>query len=219
MKAKKNKISSVIDCVIITIELVLILVLTFGKIFNKTPSIFGYSFYSIATGSMTPTLKVNDVIISKEYTDDMELEIGDIITYNGTTGSYAGKKITHRIVDIEETNGIVYITTKGDNNQSEDPVITSENVVSKMTYKTVVISFLFKVLSNFFGFLLLIICPILFLLISAIIDYVKSSKEEDDEEENSENEKQNKGDSNESVETIEIKTDEENNIEKMMNRK
>ena len=79
-----------------------------------------------------------------------------------------------------------------------------------MIYKTVIISFLFKILSNFFGFLFLIIFPILFLLISEIIDYIKSSKEKDDEEENSED-----VNSNQSIETIEIKTDKESNIDKL----
>ena len=189
MKENAKKRISILDCIIITIELVLILFLTFGKIFDKTPSIFGYNIYTIATESMTPTLKVKDVIICKEYNDDMELKVGDIITYNGKVGSYAGKKITHRITKIEEDEltGITYITTKGDNNDAIDPIITTDDVVAKMVYKTVVITFILKITSNFFGFFIIVICPILYLLISSIVDYVKSSKLETSGETDSEN--------------------------------
>ncbi len=187
---KSKKRFSVIDYIIIIIEIAMIIFLSFSRIFDKSTSIFGYSIYSIATPSMVPTLKVRDVIISKNYSDNMELKVNDIITYNGTIGSYNGKRVTHRIVKIEydEEGSITYITTKGDNNEQEDPLITLDQVIGKMVYKTVIISFIIQITSHFLGFFLIVICPILYLLISTIIAYLKEIKIAKNEEENEVNE-------------------------------
>ena len=94
-------------------------VLTFGN--NIFPNYFGYTFFEVASGSMEPTLKINDVIIVKITKDN--LNKGDIIAfYNGKT------VITHRIVFVEGN----IITVKGDNNNVVDKPITKEQVIGKI---------------------------------------------------------------------------------------
>ena len=53
---------------------------------------FGYTYFEVQTGSMNPTIKVNDIIIVKI---DGKYKEGDIITYK-INDSF----ITHRIVEI-----------------------------------------------------------------------------------------------------------------------
>lgn len=84
---------------------------------------FGYTFFSVATGSMRPTLEVQDIIIVK-ITDDVK--IGDVITYQDNKDF-----ITHRVVSNNKDKFI----TKGDYNNTEDKPIESGQVVGKMICK------------------------------------------------------------------------------------
>ena len=84
---------------------------------NETPSFLGIKTYVIISGSMEPKINIGDIVIEKSIKNkEEEIKIGDIISYrSGQT------IITHRIINIEEDeNGILRITTKGDNNNTED---------------------------------------------------------------------------------------------------
>lgn len=67
---------------------------------------FRYKAYNITTNSMEPTINMGDIIIVKKVKDEENLKNGDIIT--------------HRIIDIVETNGEKRYITKGDNNNIPD---------------------------------------------------------------------------------------------------
>lgn len=81
---------------------------------------FGYSMFEVVTGSMAPTININDAIIVK-ITDDVKLN--DIVTYSSN-----GDFITHRIIDIKGNK----IVTKGDYNNSEDKIIDKSDVIGKV---------------------------------------------------------------------------------------
>lgn len=95
------------------------LVVTFGD--NTYPNYFGYTFFEVASGSMKPTLKINDVIVVKIGRDN--LKKGDIIAFQGEDAI-----ITHRILFIEGN----IITVKGDNNSVVDKPIVVEQVIGKI---------------------------------------------------------------------------------------
>lgn len=81
---------------------------------------FGYSMFEVVTGSMAPTININDAIIVK-ITDD--IKVNDIVTY-----SLNGDFITHRIIDMKGNK----IVTKGDYNNSEDKIIDKSEVIGKV---------------------------------------------------------------------------------------
>lgn len=95
------------------------LVVTFGD--NTYPNYFGYTFFEVASGSMKPTLKINDVIVVKIGRDN--LKKGDIIAFQGEDAI-----ITHRILFIEGN----IITVKGDDNNVVDKPIVVEQVIGKI---------------------------------------------------------------------------------------
>lgn len=81
---------------------------------NKTPSFLGIKTYTIISGSMDPEIKIGDIVIVKEIEKE-DLKIGDVISYR-----QGQSVVTHRIVDIQETEkGCIY-KTKGDSNNVED---------------------------------------------------------------------------------------------------
>lgn len=84
---------------------------------KDTPNFFGFSTAVVVSGSMSPNIETNDMIIIKEQ---KEYNINDIISFN------SGKSIvTHRIIKIEN-DGFV---TKGDANNVEDQNIVTKDAI------------------------------------------------------------------------------------------
>ena len=100
-------------------------------------NVFGYTYFVVASGSMSGTIEVDDIIfvkITKNVKDD------DIITFIDEDGNL----ITHRLVN---KNGDKYIT-KGDvNNVSDDP-ITKDQIIGKVAM-VVSPSFILKTIAIF----------------------------------------------------------------------
>ena len=76
--------------------------------------VFGYRAYIITTNSMKPALRVGSVIITTNVPEE-KIKIGDIITFERD-----GDNISHRIVDIKDTDAEKQYITKGDDNNVED---------------------------------------------------------------------------------------------------
>lgn len=94
------------------------------KVLNRPyVDLFGYTIFSVATGSMQPTLDINDVIIIK-ITDD--IKVGDIITFRQDDDF-----ITHRVI----SNNKDTFVTKGDYNNTSDNPIDLDKVVGKLVCK------------------------------------------------------------------------------------
>ena len=79
-----------------------------------TPDFFGIKTFSIVSGSMEPTINIDDIVIIKKV-DKKELTKDDIISFR-----INNEIITHRIIDKELKNGILFYITKGDNNEVPD---------------------------------------------------------------------------------------------------
>jgi signal peptidase I len=107
---------------------------------NARKSIFGFRFYEVLTGSMTPNpdgsslpggFNAGDLIVIR-LVDPASLEVGDIITFN--PGQEATAYLTHRIVAVRhELDGEtgLFFTTRGDTNNTDDPPITADQVIGK----------------------------------------------------------------------------------------
>jgi signal peptidase I len=134
---------------IIWIVLLAIVVVVFIQRFfdNTNVSINGLRIFNVATGSMYPEYKIGDIIITKEVDED-EINVGDNVTYLGEKLDLAGLIITHKVVNKEEKDGEVIFTTKGVASEIEDPKITYSQIYGKVIYKTVVLSYLSKLLTN-----------------------------------------------------------------------
>lgn len=81
-------------------------------------NVFGYTYFVVATGSMSGTIEVNDVVIVKLGN---EAEVGDIITYKTEDGAF----ITHRVVKEIGSQ----LITQGDVNNTEDEPISKDDMV------------------------------------------------------------------------------------------
>ena len=85
-------------------------------------NIFGYTYYSVATGSMKPVISPNDLIFVKITKN---VSKGDIITFKDSASI-----VTHRLIYI---NNNKYIT-KGDANNTSDTGINKSDIIGKVVY-------------------------------------------------------------------------------------
>ena len=84
-------------------------------------NVFGYTYFVVATGSMSGTIEVNDIIFVKITKD---VEKNDIISYKNKSGEI----ITHRLIG-ESGNRLI---TKGDANNAQDEPISRNAVLGKV---------------------------------------------------------------------------------------
>ena len=81
---------------------------------TDTAQLFGYRCFSVASGSMEPTLQIGDLIITKEKSKK-DIKVGDIISFKDGDST-----ITHRVIKVISQNGEILYQTKGDNNNVSD---------------------------------------------------------------------------------------------------
>ena len=86
-------------------------------------NVFGYTYFVVASGSMSGTIEVDDVIFVRITKD---VKTNDIITYK----SKEGDLITHRLIN---KNGNTYIT-KGDVNNAVDDAVTQDQIIGKVKF-------------------------------------------------------------------------------------
>ena len=153
------------------------------KFMGETPSFFGYNLYYILTGSMEPEISAGDIIVGKTV-NTAELEVGDVVVYNGIEGDTKGKVITHKITDILTEEGETVFITKGNANSIADPPVKPDQIISKMKFKIPFAGAVFSVVNSRIGFFIIIILPLGFLLVSEVISLVRACKEIKEEEQN-----------------------------------
>ena len=117
----------------------------------------------ILSGSMEPTLSVNDLVFVRATGD---YEVGDVVVYQ--SGS---SRVIHRIARILEDGSVV---TKGDANNTEDEPIPPEDVKGEMVGKVPLIGAAVRFLQTPIG--IIIVIAVLILLIN--LSWRKEKKED-----------------------------------------
>lgn len=125
MEKFKKVFSKVITTILSVITIVLMLLAIYNffsiNVLKKDfANIFGYTFFEVVSGSMSPSIEKWDLIVVKVGDD---FEKGDVISYKRD-----GVFITHRIVE----KGDNYYITKGDANNSDDNPVNKEDVAGKV---------------------------------------------------------------------------------------
>lgn len=140
---------------ILTIFLVIVLLLViFQKITKNKLTIGNIYIFQVVSPSMTPEYKIGDIIVVKKV-NPSTLKIGDDVTYLGKESNLSGLIITHRIIETNYDNNKYYFMTKGIANDNEDPVISEDDIYGKVVYKTVLFSFVGRLMTNMIVYYLL----------------------------------------------------------------
>lgn len=97
---------------------------------GEPPTLFGYKFYTVLTGSMSPTMDRGSLLVVKE-TQPQDIKVEDVITFGNNNNTSV---TTHRVKEISNEDGIKF-TTQGDANNTVDPEKVDESLlVGKVVY-------------------------------------------------------------------------------------
>lgn len=127
MKLMK-KIAEYITNILLIIVVIAIFFAIYGfiqlRVMNKTYiNYFGFTFFEVVSGSMSPTINTHDLIIVKI---GKEVKEDDIVTFYKDNSF-----ITHRITDYVDDENII---TKGDANNTTDKSISKNEILGKVVY-------------------------------------------------------------------------------------
>lgn len=123
------------------------------------PTVFGWSWAVVVSGSMEPEISVNDLIIVRKHDS---YEVGDIISFESNNGSV----VTHRIIAKTDTT----YTTKGDANNTSDTPVSETAVIGKVAAIIPFLGIVIQFLRTPMGMLCLVLLGLLIILTSRILD-------------------------------------------------
>lgn len=145
-----KNIFEIILTIILTTILIICLLINVFSAFNL--SFFGIRFFKISSGSMQPSLKVNDIVVTNQLKDYKE---GDIVTFWDEGNFYT----IHRIIKVDGEK----VITKGDSNNTEDISISKDRIIGKVIYKFDVLGFLNYLFTQPISWILLVLFISLYL--------------------------------------------------------
>ena len=157
---------------------------------SPTKSVFGFRYYTVLTGSMSPTYEVGDIIFVKLGSND-DIGVGDVITFNPSQDgeAYLTHRVTEKIENYKGT-GVTCFRTRGDANESEDSfLIDSNRVIGKVQFGIPKLGYVirFVQLRWYFVVPIAVMIPIFFYLLKRY--FLLSDDEDEDEEFDKENDK------------------------------
>ena len=103
---------------------------------NQLPMPFGVGASVVLSGSMEPTLKVNDLVF---VTEQDSYDVDDIVVYqNGS------EYIIHRIIKVSDDE----VITKGDANNIADDPISIDQIKGKYSFRIPFIGYVFRLVKT-----------------------------------------------------------------------
>lgn len=170
-----KKAASIVISVVMWIIILVAALFAFTTLATKddgsVSSLAGFTPLTVQSESMAPTFDQDDLIIIKQC-DPSTLEVGDIVTFHAIIDNQYALN-THRIISINEVNGLNSYTTKGDNNELADQhVIADGDIVGKYVGKIPYMGKVIGFLSGTWGFLAVIVLPMLLFFIYQVYHLV-----------------------------------------------
>lgn len=168
MNPKLRKLLKVISNTLVIVVVVLAILLHGLQFVGLKP-------YSVLSGSMQSVYPTGSLLYIKDVNPET-LEVGDVITYKMADGNLC----THRIIEIvhnEDNPDIFRFRTKGDENDTADPLVDCNKVVGKAVFCIPLLGYLATYLSAPPGKYIAITVAISLILIEIMISIVVDDKD------------------------------------------
>jgi signal peptidase len=131
--------------------------------FVAMPRLVGREAFTVLSGSMTPTLRVGDVVVDKPIHPD-EIRIGDIVTFRDPDSPR--RLLTHRVVSLRIRGTEAFVDTKGDANETTERwSIPVQGTLGRVEYRVPKLGYTLRWVGGAAGRLALILIPVLLLAI------------------------------------------------------
>jgi signal peptidase len=171
VKTRSAKKKYIVSSVILGAAVLIALYVTICTLAFGYTSVFGYSVFRVVTPSMEPTIPVNSLLICKSV-DIKTVAAGDIISFKSKEADHYGAIVTHRVVNVlNGADGEIRLESRGDANYTSDSYyVTEKNFIGKVisySGKEGAVTKLITFISGKFGFVALIVLPLL--IISALV--------------------------------------------------
>jgi signal peptidase len=122
------------------------------------PPLLGHPALTVSSGSMTPALRVGDLVIEDRILAT-EAREGDIVTYSHPTR--AGQTVTHRVEKVLVQGGVAWFTTRGDANPApEEWSVPADGTIGRVHIRIAGAGFLMAWARSALGYTFLILVPI-----------------------------------------------------------
>lgn len=153
-----NAIGAVVCALLIPVMIVLGTLLiksTFNP--DVPPDFMGYTPLVVGTGSMSPEIESDDLVIVHAPEDPAALEEGTIVAYMNW-----GTVIVHRIVDVQKTEDSVLYIMQGDaNNVTDSAGVTPAQILGEYHSKIEGIGDFVLFMQTPLGILLFVVFPMI----------------------------------------------------------
>lgn len=94
---------------------------------GDVPNLGGRVPLIVLSNSMYPVIETGDMIICQQ-TDAETIDVGDVISFFDPAGN-GSTIVTHRVVSVTEQDGKLAWATRGDNNNSDDRLLVTEDLL------------------------------------------------------------------------------------------
>jgi signal peptidase len=161
-----KKARSVLITVLVILALFSVVLVVLGPWFGVRTDI-------VLSGSMEPAIGTGSVIITRPVAPE-DIQIGDIILFTSRSGASI---ITHRVIGIEQTPELQFIT-KGDANRDRDPTpIPARQVIGTLFLAIPYLGYLVTSLRTPLGILFLIGIPAGILVANELKTWIERGKQ------------------------------------------
>lgn len=152
----------------VVVALVVLLAVLLGGV-----RIFGFKPYAVLSPSMTPHYKVGSLVYVQKA-EPNEIKKGEVITF---VAGIDKTVVTHRVFDVDRTNGCIY--TKGDANRDVDESpVAFENVLGRVRFSIPLIGYISILLMNTSGRYLILAGFFLLCVLLLLPEVIKTFKKE-----------------------------------------
>ena len=163
IKEKKSVkiVGSILYALLIIVTVMILLVVLIQRFSDNAFSLAGYRVFTVVTGSMEPDYSIGDILLAREKPIS-EIEVGDDVVYLGNIGDFAGKIVTHRVIEIniDDEDGTKTFITKGIANDEQDFPIKGEQIIGVIAFNIVPLSFIGHIVQNLYSFYFAVFLPL-----------------------------------------------------------
>lgn len=191
-KMIKSKLKLAVKVTLFALIAVMFFTVVYVMVCNfrgKVASIGGYSVMKVVTGSMEPSIHVDDYILIKKV-DVSELKVGDVITFLSDDPQIKDMPNSHRITEINEDGTF---TVKGDANPTEDVYkVRADRIIGRYVRKMRLFRFIGSFASSKKLLMILFILPTVCICIyesRSLFRIIRGTDEPQDETEQTQQEK------------------------------
>ena len=128
---------------------------------TTAPALLGMHSFTILSGSMTPTIKVGDVVVDQSIAP-LSARLGDVVTFKSPDDS--SRLITHRVIRMRAIGDTVSFVTRGDANTGvERWSVPEDGRIGRVVYHIPKVGYVANVAGSRLGRLLFLVLPALLL--------------------------------------------------------